>query len=65
MSELDKLYLLLAKRMKQHTECKQKEKAEEEANTRDAAARFQCAMTSVARRCRYDSIARAEKMQAG
>jgi len=62
MSELDKLYMLLAKRMKKHRVAKQKEKEEIEANAKDAQMRLRCALTSVSRRCGYDSIAQADKI---
>ncbi len=62
MLELKKLYVTLGKRMSDHKNCKQKEKEDAEADTKDAQNRLWTAMLRVAKRCGYESVSQAEKM---
>ncbi len=62
LSELDKLYYNLAKRMKAFNDSKQAEKERDEVNSHYAQQHFQCALAGVACSCRYNSVAQAEDM---
>jgi len=61
MSELDQLYLDLARKTKAWRDEKDREKKEQEEASHDAKERADAAMSTMAKRCGYDSVEQAEK----